>query len=65
MRFIHYSSTRQFPKTLLDDDKVLENWLAAAPDREPEATLRAVFEPLHRVVAEEGALKKEVETTNA
>ncbi len=65
VRFIHYSSTKQFPKTLLDDDKVLENWLAAAPDREPEATLRAVFAPLHRVVSEEGALKPEVETTNA
>jgi hypothetical protein len=65
VRFIHYTCTRQFPKTLLDDDKVLESWLAAAPDREPEATLRAVFEPLRRVVAEEGALKKEVETTNA
>jgi len=65
VRFIHYFKSRQFPKHLLDDERAMDLWLAAAPNREPEATLRRVFEPLHRVVQEEDALGHEVLTTNA
>jgi len=65
VRFIHYTKSRQFPKHLLDDEHAMERWLTTAPDREPEATLRCVFEPLHRVVQEEDALRPEVLTTNA
>ncbi|MGA2600380.1 MAG: hypothetical protein ABSH09_25725 [Bryobacteraceae bacterium] len=64
VRFIHYTRSRQFSKSLLDDDKAMEQWLANAPDGEPDATLRGIFEPLQRVVQEEDALR-EAMTTNA